>query len=224
MGKVKSPEIFQINYQGCRIHRGNPHLWRKGDSRQCSRYKNAYQQSAINGADHEVNGSTPLTPKELLFLRRSWLSSNKLVDLQAWVMTLLAVKLFLRDSELSGSDSDNNPTGLQISSFVPAISIVSPNGLVEALGVRIKGKSDNAFKNLMLWKDDENPELCPILHLLLYVHMIGIKDGHLFPTHKELSNVPGHRLVKTHLMDNLPTMNICIDSCSHQTSLCPGTL
>ena len=30
--------------------------------------------------------------------------------------------------------------------------------------------------------------------------------------------------VKTHLMDNLPTMNICIDSCSHQTSLCPGTL
>jgi hypothetical protein len=95
---------------------------------------------------------------------------------------------------------------------------------VEALGVRIKGKSDNAFKNLMLWKDDENPELCPILHLLLYVHMIGIKDGHLFPTHKELSNVPGHRLVKTHLMDNLPTMNICIDSCSHQTSLCPGTL
>ena len=63
------------------------------DSRQCSRYKNSSQLSAINGADHEVNGSTPLTPMELLLLRRSWLSSNKLEDLQAWVMTLLAVKL-----------------------------------------------------------------------------------------------------------------------------------
>jgi hypothetical protein len=95
-----------------------------------SRYKNAYKQSAKIGADNEVNGSTPLTPMELLLLRRSWLSSNKLVDLQSWVMTLIAVKLFLRDSELSGSDSDNNPTGLQINSFVPAISIVTPNGLV----------------------------------------------------------------------------------------------
>ena len=30
--------------------------------------------------------------------------------------------------------------------------------------------------------------------------------------------------VKTHLMDYLQTMSICIDSCSYRTSLCPGTL
>jgi uncharacterized protein YlxP (DUF503 family) len=41
-----------------------------------------------------------------------------------------------------------------------------------------------------MWLDDENPEFCPVRHLLVYVYLAGIKGGFLFPSKKELVMTP----------------------------------
>jgi hypothetical protein len=38
---------------------------------------------------------------------------------------------------------------------------------------------------LFLWADEENPEFCPVRHLLLYLYITGISAGHLFPDLKK---------------------------------------
>ena len=54
------------------------------------------------------------------------------------------------------------------------------------LAVNIKGKTDNKWMTLYLYRNNEVPKLCPICHLLVYVNLIGWKDGYLFPSLKEL--------------------------------------
>jgi len=87
-------------------------------------------------------------------------------------MILLSCKLFLRKEEVSS---------IKYSSFNKDISLIWNNGNVEALAVEIQGKSDNEIVILQLWRDDINPELCPIKHLLVFVHLSGSNSGYLFP-------------------------------------------
>ena len=52
------------------------------------------------------------------------------------------------------------------------------------------GKTDTTYQTLMMWPDKANPELCPILHLMVYLFAIGWTGGHLFPSHVELTEPP----------------------------------
>jgi hypothetical protein len=58
---------------------------------------------------------------------------------------------------------------------------------IAALALRIKGTYDPHWVWMYLWRDDEDTELCPICHLLIYLFVSGICDGVLFPGHKELN-------------------------------------
>ena len=46
---------------------------------------------------------------------------------------------------------------------------------------KVKGKSDKKPAHLILWRNDEFPELCPVRHLLVYVKISGFDSGFLFP-------------------------------------------
>jgi hypothetical protein len=59
-------------------------------------------------------------------------------------MTLLSIKLFLREEEASGED------GITIESFSRDIVLVSEDGSVFGLAVKVKGKSDKRVQTLMI--------------------------------------------------------------------------
>ena len=58
-----------------------------------------------------------------------------------------------------------------------------------------KGKTQEYRFNL--YEDSNYPAFCPIRHLLIYVHMAGIKSGYLFPSVAELKNPPADGHFKT---------------------------
>jgi hypothetical protein len=70
--------------------------------------------------------------------------------------------------------------------FKKSLHVVSADGS-SALALRIKGKCDPHLVWMYLWRDDEDPELCPIRHLLIYLFVSGICDSILIPGHKELN-------------------------------------
>ena len=166
----------QKNYHGCRFHRGSPLIWRKGNPKDCDLIMNVVNQNSKDGSTYLSRGDSPLTPWELLDIRQKLLSSNSLSDLQVWLMILLACRMFLRHEELAS---------LKFESFNKDISIVKPDCNVEALAIQVFGKSDRAPVILQIWRDDINPELCPIKHLLVYVYLLGASSGYLFPKKEE---------------------------------------
>jgi hypothetical protein len=76
-------------------------LWRRGNPRTAVVVKNTFKQSNIDGSGYVAEGDSALTPWELLSLRDRLLSTNSLWDLEFWVMTLIAIKLFLREDEVN---------------------------------------------------------------------------------------------------------------------------
>ena len=66
------------------------------------------------------------------------------------------------------------------------------DGIVDSIVLKVYGKSDKTWVHLRLWSDHENPVFCPIRHLLIYLHVTGIKKGYLFPSAKELNNPPAN--------------------------------
>jgi hypothetical protein len=87
-------------------------------------------------------------------------------------MILLGIKQFLRSDEL---------LDVEVHDFVRDLQIIKKEKGVEALVMKICGKSDDIPKDLIIWADEEYPEFCPIRHLLLYVKLSGLKSGYLFP-------------------------------------------
>jgi hypothetical protein len=57
---------------------------------------------------------------------------------------------------------------------------------VEHIAICVKGKSDRDWVTLSLWRDDENPEFCPIRALLTYLAKANLKAGFLFPKWDDL--------------------------------------
>jgi hypothetical protein len=89
-----------------------------------------------------------------------------------YIMILAGILLFLRIEEV---------LGMKIDHFVMEFQIFDNNGDVKVLNVKVKGKADKDWVHLNIYRDDERPEFCLLTHLLIWVELMGIKDGHLFP-------------------------------------------
>lgn len=61
------------------------------------------------------------------------------------------------------------------------------------------GKTDRSWQHFYIWADFNNPELCPIMHLMTYLYIMEWKGGHLLPTADELKNPPLDGFCKTWL-------------------------
>jgi hypothetical protein len=103
------------------------------------------------------------------------LSTNRIEDLQFYCIMLVSIHLFLRHDEFSNIQLDHIQRDL----------CIIKEGQLEALALRVSGKTDQVWKTLILWRKDDVPEFCPVRHLLCYVHLAEIKNGFLFPNLKK---------------------------------------
>jgi hypothetical protein len=88
-----------------------------------------------------------------------------------YVAVLVACKLFLREDELE--DIHINQTNEQTLGMKWELCVVNDRQEVDGLLVCIKGKTDRQPVYLMLWADHDTPFLCPVRHLLVFIHLAG---------------------------------------------------
>jgi hypothetical protein len=161
------------NRSGCRFHVPNPCLFRKGSPRDFCHVKNRYTKATgTDLPDYQAQGNSPLLPHEIIDIRNFLLSRNSVNSLRMYVMLLFHTVLFLRAK--SG-------VNFQFSDFLYGlVSVNRENDEVKSIGVKIKGKSDDSYKPMMIWRNDGVPELCLVRHLLLWIHISGNESGYLF--------------------------------------------
>ena len=155
--------------QGTWYRHGNP--TRHNDWKQ--------NKSTLMDPNYEPNGCKYLDPADVRDLIDSLLAMNTIAGLKMIVMILVSIKIFLRADETVTIKSE---------SFLPSL-FLRINGFIHAIGLGISGKSDQGkILYFNLWRDMDYPELCPLIHLLVYVYKAGIKGGFLFPSDNDLHN------------------------------------
>ena len=153
----------------------NQHVRRSGNP---MLYKDFLNQKAhyLKKEGYQEMGAAQLLPRDLRDLRDYLLSTRELSGLQMWVEILIACKLFLRHDELyQMTDID----------LIKVLHEISEFG-IDGLCLQVYGKADTDFIRLMLWADDQFPDLDAVRHLLVYLHCIKWKKGYLFPSEQEL--------------------------------------
>jgi hypothetical protein len=116
-----------------------------------------------------------------------------------WVMTVIGVKLFLREDEVTTwSQCDelmthrNQIADMKVEDFIDDLTVDNGNGRIESLAVRIHGKTERMMAapqaKLALWADHAHSMFCPVRHLLLYLKLSGIRTGYLFPPYSVMKD------------------------------------
>jgi hypothetical protein len=175
-GKCKDCERLAENgnNEGCQLHLYSPNVCRKGDSTNSTGFMNDLAKYKKYAKEHYTQkGNFQFTPGEVRQCRTYLLSHNDPVMFMIYVMMLVGIKLFLRIEEV---------IGMTIADFVIDYFIVNANVDIQGLCIQVKGKTDDDWVHLMLWRDFECPEFCVVMHLLLWIELIGLKEGSvLFP-------------------------------------------
>ena len=164
---------------GCNVHLGQYNFRRRGNPRSSTDVKNTYKKCDQLMVGHQVKSCYQLVPSEVHALRRNLTSTNQLKDLQLYCMILMAIYLFLRHDDIYD---------LEFASYIPHLSTVRSDGSVDNLVFKVHGKSDIEYKYLVLWACHDKPELCPVRHLLVYIHLCNITEGYLFPNLDDSDN------------------------------------
>ena len=113
-----------------------------------------------------------------------------MIDLQTFVIVMVSICLFLWFDDF---------VDIELSHFEQKIFVFDSCGNIQALCLRLYGKSDAGWTHLFLWTDEECPEFCPVTILLCYVHCAGIKGGFLFPSKEDLNPLPDYGVFVTQL-------------------------
>lgn len=178
-------------HKGCDHHLGFPRLYRRGNPTHNIIFTNTVKemQNLAAAAGYTAKGSSQLLPCDFRLLRSHLLSTHNPVDLQMWVIAIVATKLGLRHDEFH-----------QIASmhFLPEyFEIPASDERIDALALKVYGKSDSNWVRLKLHADHVYPDLCPVRPLLVYMQLLGLKGGFLFPSEHEIKNPPHDGIYKT---------------------------
>lgn len=159
---------------GCRFHTSGAHLFRRGNPRFHADVRNRIRKLFIEDFPrYQQQRDSQLLPSELLKLRDACLSPGSHEGIRLWTISLLSIRLLLRSEEALPFDGD--------SGFIPEMTSIDSNGRVNQLAIVIQGKRDKSPVTLLLNRDDEMPEFCPVRTMLTWVHVSGWKGGPLFP-------------------------------------------
>lgn len=145
---------------GCFHHqrRGEPRLDRRGNVTISVHFKDC-MDGFIDGTWH-ASGNDALRPRDVRACGTYLLAAASLPFLAAYVLILIAIRLFLRSDEVINLSTTE--------SFLSPL-FIRKNGRIHALAVKVKGKCDGDWKYYYLWMDDKYPSICPVRHLLIYV-------------------------------------------------------
>ena len=164
-------------FKGCDTHKGHPAILRSGNPSYDSIFTDCMDKIKQDRMGYKRSPSEQLLPSYVRKLRDRLISSNSLIDLQTFTIIVVSISLFLRFDDF---------VDIEISHFEPKLFVFDDMGNIRALCLKVFGKSDSTWTHLMLWRDEEYPELCPVSALLCYIHCAQIKGGFLFPTEDEL--------------------------------------
>ncbi|KAJ3114215.1 hypothetical protein HK100_001732, partial [Physocladia obscura] len=199
--------------RGCFHHAGNPLLFRRGNPRMAEFVRNGFQNVQQDLSAHTEHGADPFTPFELVSVRANLLTKNAADGLMLWTMILIGSRLFLRSDELLDLKFDSND-GVNCIRW-DLCQVV--NNEVVSIAFAVKGKSDPAPVILMLELDRQHRNLCPIRHLLAYLHVTSLKSGFFFPPLDELNKLMKGTITigRTHLDYSvfLELMKMVVKSC-----------
>jgi hypothetical protein len=156
---------------------------------------------------HVRQGCIQLMPRDVRLIRDHLLLQcpadrhTSLNNLQVYCMFLVGINLFLRSEEL---------LKLNFTDFVPAFTFFQPGTRkIQCLLFKVQGKSDTHVQYLRLWANNSHPELCPVIHLLIYIAMSGRTNGFVFPS----------LLNANHIFDYDKFLDIvkslCVDVCGY---------
>jgi hypothetical protein len=160
---------------GCQKHAGRACLLRGGEPNKSDEFRYASAAIKVARSNYEENGACTLLPSHVRGIRRELLKTNELANLQLYTIMIVSIRCFLRFDDFNT---------LKVESMQEGLHVVTSEG-IKALCVLVQGKCDPRPVYLYLWCDEENPEFCPVRHLLLYLYITGISDGHLFPDLKK---------------------------------------
>jgi hypothetical protein len=164
---------------GCEKHRfGRIANWiRQGNPTKDNDYKT--NMATLKDPNYVPNGCSHVDPGDIRDMRDFLLKSNTLSGLKMLVMILISVKLFFRADEI---------VTLTVESFIPEL-FFRMFAKIYAVGLQVTGKSEQGeMLYYNLWRDWEYPDLCPLIHLLIYIHAAGIKGGFIFPSDVDLNS------------------------------------
>jgi hypothetical protein len=162
---------YRRDGSSCRFHPNQFLIYNRGNPRTSETVVNAVHAAKKLCSNHKVKGAEHLLPKEVRRIRQLLLSTGSLDDLQLFAMMLVQIYLFLRSDELHK---------IEVQHIIPEYSAVEKHKIIN-LCFQVQGKSDVSTQNLILWAYDDCPDLCPVRHLMAYVHLCKIESGFLFP-------------------------------------------
>ncbi|TPX74577.1 hypothetical protein CcCBS67573_g04170 [Chytriomyces confervae] len=170
--------------------RGFPRLWRRGNPCRNIDVKNTMARSTRNAAGYRALGDSPLTPQELLNIRQHLLGKG-LAGFQEWTMLLCGSFMFCREFEIAEFKTEPIQRGntIDYNCINWDVTVFSPTGEIEGLGFTLLGKADVRPVNVIMWRIDDFPMLCPLKHLLAWIFLSGISSGYLFPSKHELERI-----------------------------------
>jgi hypothetical protein len=172
-------EEARSNLNGCRKHRGNSRIVRKGCATTAKKFKSHHKNMLNYGKLHfKTRRTYGFTPKQVRLCREYLIASNSKFKLMIWTMMVVSIKQFMRveDAML-----------LKVSDLVESGFSVTEHTVV-ALCMAMKGKRQQDTKNFTMWDDEDCPEFSPTRALLIWLVFSGITSGYLFPTKRELKD------------------------------------
>jgi hypothetical protein len=173
--------------------------------------KQHIQMLKIQMKDHVRRGCIQLMPSDVRHIRDHLLHLRpgerciSLNNLQIYCMFLVGINLFLRSEEL---------LKLQFSDFVPDYTYFQGERMkIQCLVFQVQGKSDHQLQYLRLWANNSHPELCPVIHLLIYIAMSGRTEGFLFPSTDNANNIFDY----SKFLDIVK--RLCVDICGYDEQI-----
>ncbi|XXQ39873.1 Tyr recombinase domain-containing protein [Plasmodiophora brassicae] len=157
---------------GCERHQYCRRIWRSGNPRRHPDMGKALQRQARAHAAYVPQGDSALSPFEVARLRNYVFEygGNDWRHLGMYAMFRIGIDLGLRSDELCSIRYDD---------FLPALTTVRDDGVVESLGIKVFGK-DQKWRTRILFRNDAIPSLCPVRHLLGYIAAFSIKEEYIF--------------------------------------------
>jgi hypothetical protein len=153
-------------------------VWQRGSVTMSQTFNAKLKQMKQYAENHyEMRSTIVFLPGELQDIRNHLLLFNDKPNLMVWVIIIMGIKLFLRVDKV---------LELMYEQFLKDYFNIKQNNSIEALLAEIQGKCNKVKKHFAVWDGKECPEFSPVMAILIWLAVSGIRCGKLFPCAMQL--------------------------------------
>jgi hypothetical protein len=175
-------------------------------------------QKESSNRGYQVTPTDSLLPSDLFDIhdqvQRGGFSNT---DLEFYTLTLCGIYVYARfdtfhDIEYNDLDSPECRNLFNVSST-----------MLECLAIKVKGKNDPNWLFYQIFFNDEQPKVCFLRHLLVWLHVSGISNGSLFPDVRDLDNPQLREHSKMDHAKYVSWLSAFVNNCRFSAGLKIGT-